>query len=383
MTKNYRLPVEEPYLSSAVQGSLFREPSREFEFILLVIRMILKHRTWDAIFGFRGGLSPTERGELAYLATRANDAEVRRLLGKHFPYIGVDLFDSCVRSLQPRCPLAFRLRVGRRVERSLSAHARRPPAIDRTLKVWRRAYGKLRRISARPPVRARLSTGGALIAVVGGDGAGKTTVVGDLAAWLSRYILVERVHLGKPPVSPKRLAVKGVLALQRLPRRSQRFLSGRRSELEAPNRLGYARLSRHVLTARDRYRAYVRARRLAANGWIVICDRYPLDEIKLMDGPQLASIERSSGFGRVQRRLAELERRYYQHVAPPDILLVLKVGPDTAAQRRPEEDPEVVRARCREVWDLDWTRIPAAVIDATLPKAQVLSHAKSLVWSSL
>jgi thymidylate kinase len=382
MTKNYRLPVEEPYLSSAVQGSLFREPSREFEFIVLAIRMILKHGTWDAILGFRGALSPSERSELAYLST-ANDAEIRRLLSEHLPYIGVDLFDRCVRSLQPRCPLGFRLRVGHQVERSLSAHARRPPTIDRTLKLWRRACGKLRRILARPPVRARLSTGGALVAVVGGDGAGKTTVVKDLALWLSRYFLIERVHLGKPPASPKRLAVKGLMALQRLPRRPPRFLSERSAELEAPDSLGYTRQLRHVLTARDRYRAYVRSRRLAANGWIVVCDRYPLDKIKLMDGPQLASIGRSSGLGRVQRRLADLERRYYQHIAPPDILLVLRVGPDIAAQRRPEEDPEVVRARCREVWDLDWDPVQASVIDATLPKAQVLSDAKSLVWSSL
>ena len=40
MTKNYRLPIEQPYLESAVHGDLFSVPAPEFEFIVFVIRMI-------------------------------------------------------------------------------------------------------------------------------------------------------------------------------------------------------------------------------------------------------------------------------------------------------------------------------------------------------
>ena len=382
MTKNYRFPVEEPYLSSAIQGSLVREPSHEFEFILLVIRMILKHGTWDAVLGLRGALSPTERREFAYLATRANETEVRRLLSEHLPYIDNDLFERCVRTLQPNCPLGFRLRVGHQLVQRISAHARRPAAIDLTLKLWRRGYGRLRRIFGRPSVRPRLAVGGAVIAVVGGDGSGKSTVVGDLGRWLSGYLATERVHLGKPPLSPSRLAVKGSMVLHRLLVRPERS-SGRQVEPEPVGGFGSMRLLRHVLTARDRYRVALRARRLAANGWIVVCDRYPLNPIKLMDGPRLASIGRSSGHRGAQRRLAELEGSYYRRIAPPDVLLVLRLPPDIAAQRRPDEDPEVVRARSQEVWDLEWDRTHASVIDASLPKDQVTAKVRSLVWSRL
>src|SRR6266487_1045558 len=41
MTKNYRLPIEEPFLGSAIQGDLFKIPAHEFEFIVFVIRMVL------------------------------------------------------------------------------------------------------------------------------------------------------------------------------------------------------------------------------------------------------------------------------------------------------------------------------------------------------
>jgi hypothetical protein len=49
MTKNYRLPIERPYLDSAIQNGLFKIPAPEFEFIVFVIRMVLKHSTWDSI----------------------------------------------------------------------------------------------------------------------------------------------------------------------------------------------------------------------------------------------------------------------------------------------------------------------------------------------
>jgi hypothetical protein len=54
MTKNFRLPIEKPYLESAVQSELFKVPAPEFEFIVFVIRMVLKHSTWDAILGREG-----------------------------------------------------------------------------------------------------------------------------------------------------------------------------------------------------------------------------------------------------------------------------------------------------------------------------------------
>src|SRR5215211_7026156 len=72
MTKNYRLPIEGPYLESAVQGDLFKVPAPEFEFVVFVLRMVLKHATWDAILGREGSLNASEQRELAYLQARVN-----------------------------------------------------------------------------------------------------------------------------------------------------------------------------------------------------------------------------------------------------------------------------------------------------------------------
>jgi len=66
MTKNYHLPLEQPYLDSAVQAGIFKIPVPEFELIVFIIRMVLKHMTWDAILSRQARLPKAARRELEY-----------------------------------------------------------------------------------------------------------------------------------------------------------------------------------------------------------------------------------------------------------------------------------------------------------------------------
>jgi hypothetical protein len=51
--------------------------------------------------------------------------------------------------------------------------------------------------------------------------------------------------------------------------------------------------------------------------------------------------------------------------------------------RRPDEVPAVVRARNREVWEVEWKSTRARVIDASQSRSEVISRLKSLIWASL
>jgi len=383
-TKNYRLPIEAPYLASAVPGPLFRVPSPDFEFVVFVIRMMLKHSAWDAIVTLQGSLSPRERRELTYLTREVDGHHVQSILNEHMPFIDPALFDRSVRSLQESCPLWFRIRAAHQLHRSLVAHARRPQTIDTYLKLWRRGHDRFRRYILHSAPRKRLVTGGALVAVVGGDGAGKSSTVEALHVWLSRHFVVTKIHLGKPPPSAARTLIKSAMAIGRRVGRSSpvrphlHMIPG--NEPQGASR--YTWLIRHVVTGRDRYRAYVRARNLAARGGIVVCDRYPLPRVQSMDGSATAWASRS-GLGRFGNFLAQRERSYYERIEEPDILIVLKVHPEIAVQRKREEEPTFVRLRSSEVWHLDWTGSGALVVDADLPETEVVSQVKVHVWSRL
>lgn len=328
-TKNYHLPIERPYLESVVQGDLFRVPAPEFELVVFVIRMVLKHSTWDAILARQGTLSTAEHRELVYLQSRASRAKMLDVLNKHLPCMDAKLFDACMCSLRPNRSFWPRIRVGQQLQSCLRAHARRPQVSDVWSKLWHRfVRGVQRRAFGHVP-RKRMSSGGLMVAIVGGDGVGKTTAVDELQAWFSQEFETLKVHMGKPPWSWTTIAVRGFLKIGR----SLGLYPFMRADIQYTldtNSLvfpGYPWLFREVCTAHDRYLVYAKARRFASNGGLVICDRFPLSQIKLMDGPQIERMTSNYQANWLIKSLIRLEKRYYQKIMLPRVADHTQGGP--------------------------------------------------------
>lgn len=397
MTKNYRLPFERPYLESAVQREVFKVPRVEFEFITFVVRMVLKHSTWDVICGGEGRLKTAERQELTYLEARISRDCVNNILKRHLPCIDIELFNDGIQALRPGCSVWTRLKTGRQLQARLRANARRPLTIDILCKLWRRAALAIRRRTFKSTSKYRLESGGAMVAIVGGDGAGKSTAVDGLYDWLSKNFETTSVHLGKPPWTWATRTVRGVVKIGNLFGLYPAEASFRETLCQkSPVSPGYPWLLREVCRARDRYWTYVKARRFAAKGGLVILDRFPLSQIRLMDGPQadrfigeLMDGPQADQFlsphrgSRLTKTLVNLEESYYHQIAPPELLIVLRVDPEIAVQRKTEEEATFVRERSREIWGLNWEHTEVHRIDASQSKSDVLKQLKALVWSTL
>ena len=392
MTKNYRLPIEDAYVASAQPEAPFRVPAPEFELGVFLVRMVVKHCAWDALLMLQGSLSASERRELTYLLEKVDTETVWELMSEHLPFLPPALWKACLRAVLPGSSIWFRVATARRLQRRLIPCTRRPQPVDTYLKIWRRfrTVGQRKLLRQGPVLPRRLSEAGVLVAIVGGDGAGKSTAVEDLSNWLGTELSTTAVHLGKPPRSLLSTVVKRSMGAAASIRRSpSSSASALKASLAASNGnsmsgRSVARLVWEVLTARDRYRTYRRARRLATNGAIVVCDRYPLQEVKLMDGAVTAGLTDRPPRSRLVGRLAAIEKRFYDRIAYPEILIVLKVDPNLAVLRkRGEERESFMRPRSEEIWRMDWAGSPAIVIDAGQPKAQVLSEIRSAVWSRL
>jgi thymidylate kinase len=381
MTKNYRLPIERSYLASTTHDGLFRIPSPEFELVLFVVRMVLKHGPWDVGIGSRSALSDRERDELGSLLGRIDPGDLRNVLATSVPMMNEALWEACIRVLKADASPASRIRTAYELQRCLAPFARRPQLVDSALKLWRRRARRLRKRLVGEPGKV-LDRGG-IIAIVGGDGAGKTSAVDDLHRWL-RPFRTRRVHMGKPARSATTIAVRGALRAYRLTGLGRGTRGGAPTISTGGGGFpGYVWLLPQVLLARDRYRLSRSARRFADRPGIVISDRFPLPWVEKMDGSRASRFLAAPQVSPLARWLAQRERLYYDSILPPDLLIVLRVRPEVAVDRKRDEEPSDVRDRNAEIWQADWEGSQAHVLDASRPKDLVLSELKRTIWSSL
>jgi thymidylate kinase len=291
----------------------------------------------------------------------------------------------CLRAIQPGCSFWNRINAGRQLQRDLISCARRPQISDLLLKFSQRVKLPIQsRLHLHVP-KKRMMNGGLLIAIVGGDGSGKTTAINCLFARLYEEFEISKFHMGKPSWSIATVVIRGLIKIGRIFGLYPFINEGSEYSLDTNEPLfpGYPWLIREVCTARDRFLTYINARRLATNGGLVICDRYPLAEVKIMDGPQVNRVTNSIKPNKLIRTLAGLENKYYQQIMLPDLLIVLRVSPEISAQRKTDETAESVRSRAGEIWNVDWSTAPAHIIDASKGRDEVLSDIMALIWSNL
>jgi thymidylate kinase len=387
-TKNFRLPIEEAYLESAQRSQVLLLPSLDFEYIVFVLRMTLKYAIWDEIFwqALRRRLprpKPSEQQELAYLGARCDPRQVAMLRERHLPYVDSALFQACVAILAGGASLGQRVTTARRLEHALRAHARHRPLADASMRfAWRARTAVQHRVRRQP--RNRLFDRGVVVAILGGDGSGKSTALAEVARWLGQDFDVRRVHLGKPTWSLTTYVVRGGLKLAALAARPLQKIASVGGREPRPGFLAtYRPMCWLVCTARDRYLTYEDARRSAAKGAIVLSDRYPHPRLQLMDRPQIARLTSGESRSALVRRMIKLEQRYHEAIGAADQVIVLKVDPEIAVRRKTTEPPESVRVRGSEIWTMDWGADPVYVVDAGQSKEEVAAELKRLVWSGL
>jgi thymidylate kinase len=200
--------------------------------------------------------------------------------------------------------------------------------------------------------------------------------------WLGGPFTVEQVHLGRPPKSLTTLGVKVALALGRRAGLFRDLAEPTAPPMDRSATPSTAWLLWHVCTARDRRRLYSRARRVAAEGGVVVCDRFPLAQLRSMDCPRTLTFRDQPGQGRLARWLIAYEGRQYSVFTSPDVLVVLRVDPEIAVRRKTDEDSAYVRRRSTEVWNASWDE-DAVVIDAAQPAAEVMADVRAAVWERL
>lgn len=161
-----------------------------------------------------------------------------------------------------------------------------------------------------------------LIAVVGCDGTGKSTLTTDLVKSLQQHWQTERRYLGllsgEDGDKIKRLPLVGVWLERRLAAKSSKTQS-----MKTKSPALWAAVIMYCFSLR-RMANLRKVQRLAQSGVLVVSDRFPQAEISgfYYDGPGIG-VERATG--KISMFLAQRERRLYQQMAQyrPELIIRL------------------------------------------------------------
>lgn len=395
--KNYRLPMESQVLSSVRLLDGVPVPSAALELSILAVRALLKYRGRDVVkdvLKIRSpGIPEAIQDEIAWLLNQTTPAEARAALEERRCPVPGPVVSQLLATVSQSPRAGYTLLLLRTRLRRAIRPFRRRSTLRATLVYWQ-ATQRRRRLRRRSlQVRMTPSAGGLMIALVGADGSGKSTVAGALAEWLSWKLDVRVNYLGTNVPSP--LGDRLYLAFRGL-RRAQRALGNNLGQESRIVRwIGSMRdttLALHYLViGHDRARRYRHGRSDAQEGRVVIFDRFPLEFLssqrrhRALDGPR---IWRTSGesTGPVRRALAGAEERIYKRFGLPDTLIVLDVSPEVSVDRKPDHSLEIVREKSRAavelaaIAEMRLGAVRVCKVDANRPLAQVMLEIKRKLW---
>lgn len=390
LAKNYRFPVEEMLLTTVRREGVVTVPTKGAELVLFVPRMMLKHTGLvELAMAIRDRRHI--RAELEWLLTDSSYEEAVDLLAEWIPEVDEAAFRSGVEAVRGTGKLWKRVLLGYRMRVHLRPYARHGTLIAR-ISGARRFLGMAFHRVAGTKKALTPAGGGAVIAFVGSEATGKTTLLEETEKWLGQHYTVRRIHSGKPPSTALTILPNLFLPVLRawIPsQRSTHVEAKHAAQPDArPNRSSFSLLHgiRSVMLAHDRRVLLTRAFARSANGAIVLCDRYPSSGEDAPDGPALTRYPVSS-LGRLRAWLVSQETRMYRSIPRPDLVIHLTAPLEVTLQRnqmREKTEPEdFVRLRHRRTTDLRFEGVRIHRIHTDRRIEESLEEVRHIIWNAL
>ena len=236
LLKNYHLPLEEHYFNSARMWMGVKVPQVELDLIVLCIRAILKYRDRDALRDLLKygppGLPEHITSEIHWLlgqTTEEQVAQALKTLGDSVPAAAILEFLQAIAG-SPRD--GWRLLKARKdIGRAVAGYLRYSRLKATFVYMWKGIRLRVFLKSGLPIGRMKPENGGRMLAFVGLDGAGKSTMLQKAFAWLSGRVRTRRCYLGNAEPSWLTLALGRLTRAANLAARIARRLTGERSLL--------------------------------------------------------------------------------------------------------------------------------------------------------
>ncbi len=386
--KSWNFPFGKLLLSETRSLYGIKAPVASSELIVFVIRHMIKHTTFiDFYMGTKHVKDNDE--EYRWLMQDLDIEESVRKLNTYFPEIATADFHAA-RELLPRDGRWLeKIRLGFRFRGAIKKYMRFGPirqSLTTFISLAKMAINKF----AKKQKHMHMNTGGKVIALVGPQATGKSTLAASIQAWLGQELSVECIHSGKPPSTLLTWLPNNLIPLAR------KIFTGyatvkieKQAEDNEQHDFPLIFIIRKVILAHDRHRLLRKAFRQSRNGKLFISDRYPSDEIGAIDGATFRDESIAQQRSSLKRYLMQLEREIYRDICPPDLVLQLTVSVEKAVLRNQtrnkggNQTTEYVQMRHAMKYAPRFNRCPVIKISTDRDFEETLIEVKRHVWKHI
>ncbi|PIP80548.1 MAG: hypothetical protein COW84_04625 [Gammaproteobacteria bacterium CG22_combo_CG10-13_8_21_14_all_40_8] len=221
-----------------------------------------------------------------------------------------------------------------------------------------------------------------VIAVIGCDGSGKSTLTGDLYSKFHARHTTELIYLGQSSGNIgqwiKELPVIGSPLGRFLDKKAK---NAHNKKSSSPDNLTVLVI---YLLSVWRAHKFRRMLKLARKGTMIITDRYPQAEIPgfYFDGTGLGALTADRW---LIKKLIKRELRLYQWMASyvPTLLIRLNIDAETAHARKPDHKLTMLQQKTTVIPRLNFNGAQILELDSTSPYEKVLESASQAVAEAL
>lgn len=373
--KSVNLPIVDKYIKEKIKYKYIYIPIVEHEYIVLIIRLLLKNAFIPYLLMLplaqlrvyknqkKGIVTGNAYNEFVDLKNRIDRDRLDEMLEKTFAFLDKSFFYECEKVIDENSSLKSYFYSSKKLGKMLSPYRYHSDIVSFFISFYRINQGRINKIIQNQCKSKKLpENGGRIFAFVGGDGAGKSSNIEILDSVLNKHFCINTIHLGRPKKLILGTSIRIIGKVLRI--------------------FGFQDIGNsltHLAKAIERKKAFQKAKKIKAQGGIVIMDRLPLDGVTSMDCPRIHTIKNNK-YG----WLSKIEKKLYSTIKGVDELIVLKLDPQIAIKRRPEDDEAELLIRSGQIWDKDFSKINNAhVLDTSNSFDYIEENILTIIWKSL
>lgn len=359
--------------------------SCEIELVLLIVRIALKKRMRD--FGKKIGKD--DLIEFVWLSNRVNfDLLLKFAKDMLDEQAAKEILEISKNGLRNKNQLSKLQRILRKDLKLFTGYSRISSRYMRTKREIFWLLGGVKRRLGIESVKAnrRISpSGGCVVALLGCDGAGKSTTLAYVKKEFQKKLDVVTVYFGSGDGSSSLLRKPMKLVAKRVGGKGL----GHTVEKEYENKdkislkakmYSFAKVLWAITLAQEKKAKLKKMTKARNASMLVLTDRYPQTEISgFSDGPLLTKY--STKTKGLMKKISEWEYNIYKsaYVNPPDLVIKLMVPTEIAISRKPEMTVDEIENKKRVVMAMNASR-HSVIIDTSREMTKSFSDVMEEIW---